>query len=333
LKKVSDFIERSNYYSAKGITQVELVTYMFRNNGTEFYEYYLKIRCNLSVIMNESRVFILDDGKYSTQEIMDGIRKRLYEINEFRYIRLHQMPLNVFRTNRADFAQDITVERPEIITWLCNMSFPYQYRRMKRKPVHKPVERLYFESCCFSSRSREFNLYTKHTAMANTRKTADPSEEDKARHTFRCEIQVKKRGISYLASKLPEKKNPKQFLESDFCNDYLRKEILHVFQDQDYVSRSRAFDIIDKSTFSPCQKKIMKSILDMIQRCNGLYELEKAIADDSVHTPPQYGTLRSFRNRWLKRIRSLGIQPVVIPDEFGIDTVPSIYRLLSDNIF
>lgn len=35
----------------------------------------------------------------------------------------------------------------------------------------------------------------------------------------------------------------------------------------------------------------MVSIIDMIQHFKGLYELEKAIADTNIYTPPQYGNI------------------------------------------
>lgn len=72
----------------------------------------------------------------------------------------------------------------------------------------------------------------------------------------------------------------------------------------------------------------MLSIIDMIQRFKGLYELEKAIADNNIYTPSQYGNIRLFKERWLKKFKRLGIQPVVIPDSMGIDEIPSIYDLL-----
>ena len=75
----------------------------------------------------------------------------------------------------------------------------------------------------------------------------------------------------------------------------------------------------------------MLSIIDMIHKLKGLYELEKAIADPKVYTPLQYGNIRTFKERWLKKFKQLGIQPIVIPDNIGIDEVPSIYELLNVN--
>ena len=330
LKRVNEYVERTNYYSAKGITQIELKVYKYNQNGAGLEKYYLVLRYNPSVIMGDSKVFVIDSEKYTTAEIMERIRKRLYEINEFRYIQLYKLSMTLFRTSRADIAEDvISPIEPAVLIWLCNMSFPYKYRNMKRKTIQKDIDVLYFESCCFCSSSREINFYYKWIAMINTGREMVAEEEERIKHTVRFEIQIKKKGIEYLATKLPTKKSMQKFLENDFCHDYLTKEIRSIFGIQKYVSRSRAEKIINNSPYNSYQKAVMLSIIDTIQQFKGLYELEKAIDNNNIHTPTQYGNLRSFRERWLKKIRSLGIQPTVIPDHFGIDEVPSIYELLT----
>lgn len=328
LKTVSPFVERTNYYSAKGITQIELRRCEFFYGGMMRNKFYLVLRYNPSVVMGESKVFLLDSDKYTSSEIIERIQKRLYEINEFRYIQLHKLPIVVFRANRVDVAEDITYIAPKILAWLCNMSMPYKYRRMKRKPIEKDVDTLYFESCCFKSGSREINFYYKYAAIVNTKQNVREEESARARHTFRVEVQIEKRGVSYLAQKLPTKRAMQPFLEDDFGHEYLLKEVRSMFGIERYVSRAKAIEIINNSTYKPYDKAVMLSIMDMIQQYKGLYKLEQAIADENTYTPSQYGDLRSFRQRWLKKFRQLGIQPVVIPDSFGIDEVPSVYELL-----
>lgn len=328
LKVVSPYVERTNYYSAKGVTQIELITYEFSVNDKKARKYYLSLRYNPSVIMGESKVFVLDSNKYSSSEIIERIQKRFYEINEFRYIKLHEYPIAVFRAKRADIAEDITYIEPKILVWLCNMSMPYKYRRMKRKSIKKDLDKLYFESCCFQSGSREINFYDKYIAMVNTGKEISQKERPRVRHTFRAEIQIKKTGIDYLATKLPTQRAIQPFLEYDFCHEYLLKEVRSIFGVERYVSMKKAVEIISNSRYKPFDKAVMVSIINAIQQFKGLYELEKAIDDENIHTPPQYGNLRSFRNKWLKKFRELGIQPAVIPDSFGITEVPSVYELL-----
>lgn len=330
LKKVTDYVERTNFYSAKGITQIELRTNTFEYLGRIINKYYLVLRCNPSVIMRESKVFALNMDNHTSDEIINQIQKRLYEINEFRYIQIDKLPVQLFRTNRVDIAKDILLPQPKIAVWLCNMSFPYNFHKMKRKRITKDPNILYFESCCFASGAREFNLYDKWIALVNTGNYIYVEDENKLRHTLRLEIQIKKKGVAYMATKLPTKRSIEPFLEKDFCHNYLEKEIRSVFGLENYVSRSKAVGIINSSQYKPYEKVIILSIIDMIQQFKGLYELEKVIADVDIHTPPQYGNLRSFRERWLTKIRLLGIQPVVIPDNFGIEEIPSIYELLKE---
>lgn len=332
LKEVSKNVMRTNYYSAKGITQIELRRHSFYYMGRQMTKYYLVIRCNPSIVMGDSKIFVLDMEKYSSNKIIKQLEKRLYEINEFRFIHLYRAPILLFRTNRADIASDILVQHPEIAVWLCNMSFPYNYNNMKRKRINKPKEILFFESCCFGSASRAFNLYYKWAAITNNEVVVSIEDEERARNILRLEIQIKKNGIYNLARKLPTKRAITPFLDKDFCHAYLEKEILAVFGSEKYVSRSKAEEIINASTYKSYDKSIMISIIDMIQAYGGLNELEKAIASVDIYSPPLYGNLRTFKEKWLNKIRRLGINPVVIPDGFGIEEHPSIYELLLKNM-
>ena len=40
-----------------------------------------------------------------------------------RYVRLDKQPVSIFSANRADVAKDIIVDFPQLVIWLCNMSF------------------------------------------------------------------------------------------------------------------------------------------------------------------------------------------------------------------
>lgn len=327
LIKVSDYVERTNYYVQKGIMQIELRTYEYAKHGVMKKEYYLVLRCNPSIILGESKILLVDLEKYSPAEILEKLMKRIYEINELRYIKLDKLPIALFLTNRADVAEDIMVDFPKLVVWLCNMSFPYGYRKMKRKVINKETDQLYIESCCFYNGSRAMNFYYKWIALINTGKEIPSNEQEKIQRTVRFEAQIEKQGIYNM--KLPTKRSVEPFLEKDFCHEYLEKEIRAIFGIEKYVSRKKAVELINSSNYKPYDKAVMLSIIDMIQQFKGLYELEKAIAEPKIHTPPQYGNLRSFKERWLKKFKKLGIQPVTIPDSLGIDEVPSIYEFLN----
>ncbi|MCI8379928.1 MAG: hypothetical protein HFH72_15715 [Lachnospiraceae bacterium] len=329
LTRVSQYVERSNYYAGKGITQIELKAYEYPDSGIMRHEHYLVLRCNPSVIMGDSRMLLVDLEKYSAREILERLQHRLYEINQFRYIRLYRLPLAMFLARTAHMAVDIQHDFPQLIVWLCNMSFPYPYHRMERAKINKPAETLYLESCCFGNKSRRVNVYHKMIAAVNTGREIDANEFDIISRTVRLEIQLEKSGICNM--KLPSKRSLEPFLDKGFCRPYVEEEIKAIFGTGKYVSRSRAKEIINGSAFKPYDKAVMLSVLDMIPRFKGLYELEKAIADESVHTPTQYGNIRVFKERWLKKFKQLGIQPATIPDIAGIDEIPSIYDLMANN--
>ena len=329
LTRVSQYVERTNYYSEKGIAQIELKTYEYPDSGIMRHRYYLVLRCNLSVIMGDSKTLLVDLEKYSASEILKRLQKRLYEINQFRYIRLDKLPIAVFLARTVHIAVDIQHDFPQLIVWLCNMSFPYAYHLMERTKINKPLETLYAESCCFGNKSRRVNIYHKMIAMVNTGREIDADEFETVSHTVRLEIQLEKSGICNM--KLSTKRSLEPFLDRDFCRPYIEKEMKAIFGIGKYVSRGRAEEIINGSAFKPYDKAVMLSIMDTVHRFKGLYELEKAIADENIHMPSQYGSIRVFKERWLKKFKQLGMQPVTIPDVLGIEEIPSIYDLLMNN--
>lgn len=328
LAQVSKYVERTNSYSVKGITQIELKTYEYPDGNIMRHEYYLAFRCNPSVIMGDSKTFLIDLEKYYPTDILEQLQERLYEIKEFRHIKLNEIPISMFLARTVHIAVDVQYEIPQLIVWLCNMSFPYSYHRMKRFKINKPEKILYTESCYFGNKSRKVNIYNKLIAMQNTGKEIDPKEFEKISHIVRLEIQLEKQGICNM--KLPTKRSLEPFLNEDFCHGYIEKEMKSIFGIEKFVSKSKAVELINNSTFKPYDKAVMLSIINMIYQFKGLYELEKAIADENVYTPPQYGNLRTFKNRWLKKFKKLCIQPVVIPDILEIEEIPSIYELVNN---
>ena len=325
LTQVSRHVQRTNYFSNKGIMQTELRTFEYEKCGIIMYRYYLILRCNLSIIMGGSRTLLLNN-EYTPDELLAGLQKRLHEINQFRYVQLDKLTTSIFQANRIDLAQDILTDNPELLVWLCNMSFPFNYCNMKRKVIHKRPEQLYHESCCFCNRSRGINLYYKKSAIMNLGQEIRPEEQERIERLVRFEIQAEKRAIYNM--KLSTRRSLQPFLEYQFCSDYVLREAYSIFGTTPYVSREKAIEAIQNSQYKPFDKAVMESIIDIIPRYSGLYELEKAIADESIITPSQYGSLRTFKSKWLGKFKAIGIQPVAIPDDFGIKKIPSFYELL-----
>lgn len=234
LTRVSERVMRSNYYAAKGITQLELREFQFVRNGLVLSRYYLVMRLNLAAVMGDNQTFLIDLEKYSPDEIMERLQKRIFEINELRFIRLHQLPVSIFLANRVDIAQDILTDYPQLLVWLCNMSFPFNYRNMERKAVHKEIDKLYHESCCFCNGSRGINIYHKMSAMLNTGQEILTEERERIEHLIRFEVQVKKRGI--YGMKLPTQRSLKPFLEREFCSEYVLKVSCSIFGTAPFVS-------------------------------------------------------------------------------------------------
>ena len=325
LVRVSQYIERTNFYAGKGLLQIELREFPYVKYGISMSAHYVVIRCNLSAIMGESKLLLLNMEEYSADQILEQLQHRLYEVDALRFVRLDKMPVTIFRANRVDLAIDLAVNRPDAIAWLANMSFPYRHRNMTRKPMPKSRDISDFESCYFGSKSRTVNAYVKWAEIVNNGRIVPPEEEAILKNTFRVEVQISKKGIYNL--RLPTGREIRPFLDENFCREYILKEMKALFGITPYLNKSKVVEAIEASQNSIYNKAVMVSIVNMIEQFGGLYELERAVEEG--HTPIQYGnSLRAFRQRWLKKFQQLGIQPVAIPDSFGIDEMPSIYELL-----
>ena len=121
--------DKKNFVIYKGIMQIELRTYKYVKYGVIMERYYVVLRCNPSIIMGDSKVFLVDLTRYTPADILDRLLKRIYEINEFRYIRLDKQPLSLFLTNRADIAEDIQVDFPQLVICLSLMVIAYETYR------------------------------------------------------------------------------------------------------------------------------------------------------------------------------------------------------------
>lgn len=329
MEQVSEYTSRSNYYQSKGIIQTELKKVSFFKYGMERKKYYLQLRLNLSQIMGEDKIRLLDGDKYTVNEISEAIMKRLFEINEFRYVKIHEMPIELFRTSRADFAEDILYPMPELLAYLSSISFPYKHYNFERFiPKGKSLEDMRYESCYFKNkRSRAFNFYVKMSEITNNDRKIESSTADDLPRLFRMEIQVKKKGIEALTRDLPTKKEMSHFLDENNCHKYIIHQVKKIFKCEKYVSQRIATEIIENSSYSAETKAKLLSIINLIPVHGGLNELEKAV-DEKDPCLPDFGSLSDFR-KLLAKIRKLGIQPVVIPNKYEVDEVPSFVDLLS----
>lgn len=329
MKQVSEKACKTFYYSSKGFNEITLYVYRFKDKscGSMVERYYLFLRCNLSVIMGESKTFALNLDGYTLSGLVNGIQKRLYEVNEFRFLNLHKTDIALWRTDRVDIAADIHVENPELLVYMLNMAFPYKKFNMQPYESSKGgVQKT--ESCYFKSKSRRINIYRKLPEM-ETHGAVSVEERETLGSLVRVEIQVGKRAI-YNMKGLPEdKRNLENFLKPDFTRGYLEKNIRDIFGSVKFVSMTAAENIINKSGYRTETKMVLCSVIRQIHQYGSLYELQRCIEDVNF-TPAAYGDKTKFK-RLLKKITDLGIHPATIPDESAVGSsleVPGIYGLL-----
>ena len=338
LKRMPGMVQRSknihssSYYSRKGITHIEIKVYRYKDKkcGAEVKSYYLTLGFHADTVMGGSRVRALSLDAYTPGEIAAQIRKRIYEVNELRVLGIYRMDLSEWKLERIDFARDIKADAPCLLAFMLNRSFPYSYLGMEPFSGGSQIQQ--FESCYFKNKSRRINFYDK-LAEINSRTIPLGSMEDLKDKTFRVEIQLMKKGVENLTrnSKCTNKRDILPLLDGNSAYGYLEREVLNIFGKEPYICRSAALGRIRQSRFKPSEQTVMAEIIQAIDDYKDLYHLEKAIA--AGQAPPEFGSLKDFR-KMLKKIRSLGFNPVTLPDCLAgtkYAELPSLYELLQQS--
>jgi len=335
MERASERVFRSNCYTKKGIKQIELREYCFSMDGLNKVKiHYLVFRCNANQLLGNDPLFVLDTETYSGEDLLSALQKRIYEIPEFQELKKADwlsINVNYATTDRADVSKDIFTDTPSLYVYLCNMGFPYHYYNMERVKIQKLKETLYYESCYFSSKSRTVNIYLKKASVENKGEAISEGLEGILARMLRLEIQIKRQGIKNMARKLEHGRQLRSFSDLGFLDGYLKKIIGGLFGKEKHVSHQQAKERIAASGYKGWEKTTLLSILEMVNQIS-LFELEKAIREKEPYVPKEYGVIRYFKSKWLKMFQSLGMNPVTIPDSYGIEELPSLYGLLGDAI-
>lgn len=333
MKRKSDRVYVSNYYSRKGITHIELRICRYRNTGGIMKEkHYLYLGFNASAMMGGSRVYALDLNKHRPAQITAQILKRIYEVNELRICGIHKIGIEQWHLDRIDLTLDVKVPDPRLFINMLNLSLPFGFCGMK--PFRKS-EFQQMESCYFQNGTRAFNIYDKLSEINNHKIVINDDELEQVRHTVRIEVQLGKKAVANLMrnSQSVNKRNLMDFLDTAFSYGYLEKQVKAVFGAEKYVCLTAALQTISQSRFRRQTKCIMAEIINAVHSYGGLYSLEEAVANRDKGIPSSWGGLQNFR-KILKKIRSLGIHPVTLPDSLAnskYSELPSLYGLMQQS--
>lgn len=333
MNQVNERCWRSNVYNRKGIDQVELhISFITCKTGKmTIKKYFILLRCNANQLLGNNKYCITNLNTYTPDMIIKALNNRLIEMKELRNISINTANIREWLTDRADLAIDVKSPFPSIHIWLCNHGVPYRYESMKRKKINKTKEVLYKESCCFENGSKEINIYDKEVALIN-KSDVDHRQVNKMKGVIRVEFQIKRQGIKNNAKGLQSKRSIAPYLDKNYVYGFISHKIEGIFGKEKYVNTSTAIKIIDNSTFSNDEKVKMKETLYLIHQKGGLYELEESLYHNDQILEQKIGSLNTFKRTRLKNIRSLGINPVTIPDDFGITELPSLLELIYKKI-
>lgn len=162
-----------------------------------------------------------------------------------------------------------------------------------------------------NSKSVGINFYDKEKERKDNKEKYNVSDQDifNSKNILRIEVQLNKSKTDYLKYKYK--------FETKELHNYLtleesRKQIIYYYEkcikQGDYYRLDKAKKLVDNhKELTTRTKNNLKNILDLINKCRSIYKAKKEFI----------GTKETFNN-YLKQLDKLCINPVTIPERWGI---------------
>lgn len=220
------------------------------------------------------------------------------------------LTLDDFKMSRIDYCHNCFVADPKdraVIFKVLN-KLPSRMMYMHRKNYYE-------DSIYAKSKSKNLNVYDKESERKTKLYWAKRFDDDPTpfftksheKGVIRLEIQLKKEHIHYQQRK-HFSRSPDAWLSRERERMYINK-LQKVIPSGDFYSLDRIDEILQKSDLS---KAIRTHIIEYLD-CVDTFDMAVAAQKYS------YNSVR----RYLKELDRLGIFPVPIPDDCGIDYLPS----------
>ena len=313
-----------------GFDEITLSTLDLGNGDPPLH--YLTIRIRFaSVIFDVSDLRVVSyqdliDNEFE-KKINDMIRKYLWLDYNF----------DEFQTKRLDCALDYDPEegiKPCHLIYLFNKS--RGIRRGKFRKLRKQGS-LYIKSRAKRQRIR-VNCYDKHDQILKKVASGKAIPEINMRqieNKCRLEIQCLSAKISQLMDEFNIKsRNPMEFLTPNFALKIIEKYLSGVIGREDFYSMKYAKQkIISAKGIMPDMKKKLITTLILIKDSRDMDSAKKSFTSKG-RVIPYYKTDERFHgcdstfDAYIKQIRALGINPVVVPRNWHIDHIDNPVRVI-----
>src|SRR5690625_137003 len=274
--------------------------------------YYISIEVEPeSLIREELTVDLFDCDPGNVKVLKNTLNDTLLTFHE-------RFPIlnDVWYLSRIDYARQIETPLTSLYVDLAQRAkIPYHYMNKVGKPG----------SMYLQSNSTRYNFYDKYDYIC--KQDVSESIKEQCIDIYRTEIQFRNtKAIRYLRKKYDA---PLLFdlFDSDIAIDIIRNSYQKSIGVEDYYRYDRAERVINTSSLKNKTRSNLISILEFISESNSYTEaVESLYYSDLV--PSAYRHNLSKFKRHIKRLKELGINPILLPNDFEIEVFPNPYKEL-----
>ena len=293
-------------YKAYGISSLILTE---TNSPTTYYNAVKIERFNPSKLLGKEDHCALTEEADIT-EINDRFKQLVQSIHQ-------DLPeLGNWKTDRLDFSANIITENvPLYIELFQRADKPTKLFKELKAPSGKREQ--LDNSFYLSTKSFSLNFYNKQGEVID--RGQDQKHIDDAQDILRVEVQCNRAKVNSLKQKYTHITSTEL---CHFMNTDLAREVLLNYYDQtigsgDYYTLEGAKKIIDaQSDITDSKKGKMIKHLRESNNFKNLWEAKQSFGNNSLF------------NKYLKQIRELGINPVIIPRRKGVPFLPNLREAL-----
>lgn len=299
-RKVKEGYYVSEVLKEKGFTYIQLTS---KKVDVRYQYKFMQI----TIILNPVKLIAKNKLEVIKQEHIEEVKKIFAE--EVQRIHTSLPRLEYWTINRIDYAININTQYvEEYIKLFQRGDKPRNFKELycSKSKVRKQLDGSFY----LISQSVNINFYNKeHERLSQN------FNKDEAKDLLRLEVQCKKPKTNTLKAKYEfDSRHLEYYLNQEISYQQLKYYYTKTIGVGDYYKLSEAIERVQDSNYTSKTKEKLINVLKAINRYKSVWKAREK---------SQYNS--SCFNRYLNKIRVLGVNPITIPSRWGVNMLKNIF--------
>lgn len=263
----------------------------------------------ITIILNPVKMITKDKLEVIKQEHIEEVKKIFTE--KVKKIHTSLPRLEYWIVNRIDYA--VNINTPYVEEYIKLFQRADKPRNFKELYCNKSKTRKQLEGSFYLfNNSVTINFYNKESE-----RLSQNFNKDGAKNLLRLEVQCKKPKTNTIKARYEfDGRHLEYYLNQEISYQQLKYYYTKTIGVGDYYKLSEAIERVQDSNYTSKTKEKLINVLRAVNKCRSIWRAREE---------SQYNT--SCFNRYLKQIRALGVNPVTIPERWGIEKLDNIMYL------